>query len=218
MKHHNENLTRELEIINGINKTNENSLKDRIEAINLEKERLLEKLSKKKLKYKQKIQTLKAAIDKQGEEALRGNAHRVRQLETQLKDYEHEVNRLTIAERNSLEKVRELELRLSRDDQDKDEKINQHFKNIENERRTLRNDIEVKTHMLKVASEEKAALQNKAAQLEKAYAVLESKYFEIEKENKLLIEEVVAFRKELPNLRQFSQNIQRSKVFEHIID
>ncbi|EAR87061.2 hypothetical protein TTHERM_00418510 (macronuclear) [Tetrahymena thermophila SB210] len=187
-------------------------MREKLQIAQQEKEDILQMLNQHKQKSKQKIQNIREEGERRFEELIRENSARVKRLQQELRDTQQQNDFLSLSEKNLKEKLQEALSSNRREVEEIEHKNNLYLKNLEEDKRQLRNEIQIKEFQNNQLNEEIQREIKKYAMLEQEFKEQSDQLTQLEKENTMLIEELVLYKKNFPNVN-FGQQMQRRSFY-----
>ncbi|KAL4500403.1 hypothetical protein ABPG72_003354 [Tetrahymena utriculariae] len=181
-------------------------LKEKMEIVNNEKDKLQEKLSTKKHKYQQKLKEQKDSMDRKFQILNEDQNSQIRQFDQIIRELKIENEKLNLQCNNQTILLQDRERKYQKDVEEIEDKFRTFRKNQEQQFKQQINDKNVTDFHLKQKNEELQKWQKENSELKQKLDQFLKQIKEIENENELLIQEIVKYRKQPPNQNQQQQN------------
>ncbi|KRX03979.1 hypothetical protein PPERSA_12426 [Pseudocohnilembus persalinus] len=163
----------------------EKLMKEKIDDLQTEKQQILSEFQQYKLKHKQKLRELRETGEKRFEDLINENHDKLRKAENQIRDIMLERSHLEMVEKNLKQKLQEKDEKNKKDLDEIEKKARYSIKNLEEDKRQIKNDLEIREFHLKQLNEEKNEFNKKIEILQNKIQELEKQNQEFDKENKL---------------------------------
>ncbi|KAL4454253.1 hypothetical protein ABPG74_012210 [Tetrahymena malaccensis] len=187
-------------------------LKEKMEILNNEKDKLQEKLSSKKHKYQQKLKEQKDNMDRKFQILNEDQNSQIRQFDQIIRELKIENEKLNLQCNNQMILLQDRERKYQKDVEEIEDKFRTFRKNQEQQFKQQINDKNVTDFHLKQKNEELQKWQKENSELKQKLDQFLKQIKEIENENELLIQEIVKYRKSSPNQNQQQQQTQNNQI------
>eukprot|EP01017_Pseudomicrothorax_dubius_P050684 TRINITY_DN9639_c0_g1_i8.p1 TRINITY_DN9639_c0_g1~~TRINITY_DN9639_c0_g1_i8.p1 ORF type:complete len:853 (+),score=284.89 TRINITY_DN9639_c0_g1_i8:79-2637(+) len=181
----------------------ERALRGQVEQLSREASKVNDVLAAKKAKYKGTIKDLKSSLEKLQAESQKELNEVKQNYANEVRELNLELDALRKSEVDLRQKVKETEFQAGRELKQAQERFQAAMRSMEADLKRIRNEQELKDLQIRHLSDEKSSAQKESENMKTRLKELEDKVLELERENRILIQEVVEFKKGNPNVVLF---------------